>query len=86
MLKPSVLICDVDLVKDILTKDFQSFERNDASLSRKYDPLLSQNPFFVSGEEWKVKRKELLPAFSSSKVSIKKPRLFLFRIFMFLFL
>lgn len=68
MLRPCVLVRDADLCKKIMIQEFQSFEKNDVNISKKYDPLFAENPFFNVGDEWRTKRKELLPAFSSSKV------------------
>lgn len=68
MLNPSILLRDADIIKDILIKDFQYFEKNDSNLSEKYDPLLKQSPFFNVDEEWKARRRELMPVLSASKV------------------
>lgn len=66
--RPSLLIRDIDIVKDILVKDFQHFDRNESIINKKYDPLYAQNPFFNFGDEWRARRKELLPVLTSSKV------------------
>lgn len=65
---PSIVARDPDLIKDILITEFNSFRSNDFKLSRKYDPLLATNPFFVSDDEWREGRKSILPAFSQNKV------------------
>lgn len=67
-MKPAIIPRDPDLIKDILMKDFNQFHENDANLSRKHDPLIARNPFFSVGDEWREGRKQILPAFSSSKV------------------
>lgn len=68
LMQPAILACDADLVKDILSKDFDCFERSDTNVSKKYDPLMAANPFFLSGDEWKEARKTIVPAFTLSKV------------------
>lgn len=69
-MKPAVLLCDADLIKDVLCKDFMYFKRNDVNVSKKYDPLLSRNPSVNFGKVWKESRKTILPAFTSNKVGI----------------
>lgn len=71
MMKPAILLHDLDLIKDVLIKDFDYFRQNDFVLSHKLDPLLAVNPFFTMDEKWKEGRKTLMPAFSSNKVISK---------------
>lgn len=68
VMQPAIVVCDADLVKDILSKDFDCFEANDATVSKKYDPLMAANPFFLMRDEWKEARKTIVPAFTISKV------------------
>lgn len=68
MIKPAILLRDPDLIKDVLITNFNCFRDNDVSLSKKYDPLFSANPFFTRDEEWREGRKMILPAFSQAKV------------------
>lgn len=68
MFKPAVLVRDPDFIKDLLITNFNSFSDNDSYLSKKNDPLVATNPFFVEGDEWRESRKTILPAFSQSKV------------------
>lgn len=70
MFTPVVILRDPELIKNILSTDFNHFAENDFRTSKKYDPLLSENPFVCSGEKWKENRKSLLPAFSSGKMKI----------------
>lgn len=66
-MRPSVILRDVDLIKDVLY-NFDCFGENDVALSRKYDQLTATNPFFLTDDEWRESRKTILPAFTSSKV------------------
>ncbi|XP_059617375.1 cytochrome P450 6j1-like [Phlebotomus argentipes] len=68
MHKPAVLVKDLDLVKDVIVGDFSSFHDNDFTVNPKLDPLLSINPFFASGEDWKNLRAQISPIFTFSKV------------------
>lgn len=68
MMQPAIVLRDADLIKDVLMKDFSSFQNNDFILSERFDPLLATNPFFSTDEVWKMSRKTILPAFSPNKV------------------
>lgn len=70
-MRPSIVARDPDLIKDILTGEFNSFRYNDMKLSQKYDPLMAINPFILRDNEWKDGRKIILPALSQSKVCIR---------------
>lgn len=69
MLRPAVLIRDADLIKDVVSTNFNSFRNNDFNISKKYDALAATNPFFNEDEEWKEGRKTISPMFSQSKVN-----------------
>lgn len=73
MMRPSIVVRDPDLIKDILITEFDSFRANDFNLSRKYDPLLAQNPFFNIDDDWREGRKTIIPAFSQSKIKSLMP-------------
>lgn len=68
LLKPAIVARDAELVKNVMIGDFASFQDNDHKLSKKSDPLMGQNPFFLSGDEWQAERKNFSPAFSPAKV------------------
>lgn len=69
MFTPSIVLRDADLVKDVLINKFDSFHYNAFKVSKKYDELMSANPFFQEEDGgWKEARKTMLPAFSQSKV------------------
>lgn len=67
-MQPAILAIDADLIKNILSKDFDCFEGSDMNVSKKYDPLMAANPFVLTGDEWKEARKTIVPAFTLSKV------------------
>lgn len=70
---PSILVRSLDLTKTVLLDDFKSFQANDVHLEKHLDPLLSMNPFFVRGDEWKFKRSQLTPIFTAAKVKAIYP-------------
>ena len=66
--KPSLLIRDLDLVKDILVKDFQNFMDRKFFFEDKYDPLFSKIMFGLKGHVWRHLRTNLTPVFTSRKM------------------
>lgn len=38
-------------------------------IDKDSDPIFGRNPFLLKGEEWKEKRAEITPAFTSLRVS-----------------
>jgi hypothetical protein len=68
--KPVLLIRDVELVKNILIKDFQYFINHIVFLDEKLDPLFSKSLFVVKGQSWRHLRTNLTPVFSSGKMKM----------------
>jgi cytochrome P450 family 6 len=66
--KPKLLIREVELVKNILVKDFQYFIDRVASSDEKLDPLFSRALFMIKGQRWRNWRTNLAPVFTSSKM------------------
>lgn len=67
---PRIFITSPLLAKDILTKNFKNFHDNEFSdiTNKENDPLLGRNPFLLNGEEWKAKRAEVTPAFTTARI------------------
>jgi cytochrome P450 family 6 len=65
--KPAILVRDAELVKNILTRDFQHFHDRGVYCEPKSDPM-SGNLFALPGEAWKSLRTRLTPAFTSGKL------------------
>lgn len=67
---PQLLIREPELIKEVLSKNFQNFAANDFSdtVDEKSDPLLARNPFSLSGEAWKTRRAEITPAFTNNRI------------------
>lgn len=67
---PRLLIFQPELIKDVLIRKFRHFHDNEFgdTIDKKADPLFGRNPFFLKGEEWKEKRAEISPAFTTSRM------------------
>jgi cytochrome P450 family 6 len=68
--KPSLLIRDLELVKNILMKDFQTFTDRIFSCEEKYDPLLSKSIAVLNGQLWLHLRTKLTPVYTSRKMKM----------------
>ncbi|XP_055551511.1 probable cytochrome P450 28a5 isoform X2 [Wyeomyia smithii] len=67
---PGIFVLSAGLAKDILVKKFKNFHDNEfsESTSKTADPILGRHPFMLSGEEWKEKRAEITPAFTTARM------------------
>ena len=68
--KPSLLIRDLELVKNILVKDFQNFMDRTFSFEDKFDPLFCNNLAVLKGQLWRHLRTNLTPVFTSRKMKM----------------
>ena len=68
--KPSLLIRDPELVKNILVKDFQNFVDRTFSLEDTFDPLFAKNISVLKGQLWRHLRTNLTPVFTSLKMKM----------------
>jgi cytochrome P450 len=68
--KPSLLIRDVELVKNILVKDFQTFMDRTYSTDERFDPLIGNNLAVLNGQLWRHIRTNLTPVFTSRKMKL----------------
>ncbi|XP_017044418.1 probable cytochrome P450 6a14 [Drosophila ficusphila] len=66
-LKPTALITDLDLIKQVLIKDFHYFQDRGAFNNVRDDPLTG-HLLTLEGEEWKSMRQKLTPVFTSGKM------------------
>ncbi|XP_065207348.1 probable cytochrome P450 6a13 [Planococcus citri] len=74
MQKPSVLIRDPELIKDVLIKEFGSFQDRGITVNEEVEPI-TNHLFSIRGEEWKTLRTKLSGAFSSGKIKTMFPRM-----------
>jgi len=68
--KPSLLIRDLDLVKNILVKDFQTFMDHMALIHEKADPILAYTLPIIKGRLWRHLRTNLTTVFTSRKMKM----------------
>lgn len=63
---PILLPIDLNLLKNIMQKDFSHFVNRDVYCNEKIEPLMA-NLFTLKDNTWKNKRALLTPAFSAGK-------------------
>ncbi|CAG5123574.1 unnamed protein product [Candidula unifasciata] len=64
--KPILMVRDLDIVKDIMVKHFNSFV--DRRVVFEFDPPFKENMLMLKGEHWKHVRSMVSPAFSSGRI------------------
>ena len=67
LLRPSLLVRDKNLIRNILTNDFEHFHDRGVYCNPKSDPM-SANLSALPGEQWKPLRNKITPAFTSGKL------------------
>jgi len=68
--KPSLLIRDLELVKNILVKDFQNFMDRTFTTEERFDPLFSNVLPILKGSLWRHLRTSLTPVFTLRKMKM----------------
>lgn len=66
--KPSYLIRDPEMIRNITIKDFDSFVNHYFQISENTDPLLGKVLFSMSDQQWRDMRSTLSPLFTGSKM------------------
>lgn len=67
LFKPTLVIADPDLIRSVLTKEFNSFHDRGVYWNKKVDPL-SDNLIFMPGKRWRNMRIKMTPTFTSGKM------------------
>ncbi|XP_054262255.1 probable cytochrome P450 6a14 [Macrosteles quadrilineatus] len=65
--KPTLIVTDLDIVKQILTKDFYHFMDRPLPPKSSHD-FLANHLFAMEGKEWKEMRTKLTPTFTSGRM------------------
>ncbi|KAJ8968521.1 hypothetical protein NQ317_001715 [Molorchus minor] len=65
--RPTYMVMDLDMVRNVMSRDFQYFEERGPYINEKGDPM-SANVFFIGGHKWKNIRTKLTPAFTPVKL------------------
>ncbi|KZC05576.1 Cytochrome P450 9e2, partial [Dufourea novaeangliae] len=65
---PIVILRDIDLIKSITIKNFETFIDHRSFANKNQDPLLGGMLFSLKGDEWKESRNQVSPTFTSSKL------------------
>ncbi|XP_028133915.2 cytochrome P450 9e2 [Diabrotica virgifera virgifera] len=65
---PTMLLKDVDLIKQMVIKDFDHFNEHRAFAREDVDPMWAKNLFSLTGNKWRNMRSTLSPSFTSSKM------------------
>jgi hypothetical protein len=68
--KPSLLIRDLELVKNILVKDFQNFMERTLSFEDMFDPIFGKTLAVLRCELWRLLRTNLTPVYTSRKMKM----------------
>lgn len=71
-LEPMLFITDLELVQNILIKDFQCFPHRENIYDKKHDPMTA-NLFNLEYEQWKPLRSKFSPMFTISKMKLTFP-------------
>ncbi|EDW00824.1 cytochrome P450 6a22 [Drosophila grimshawi] len=72
MLRPVVLVLDLELAKEVLIRDFANFEDRGMYHNERDDPLTG-HLFRIDGPKWRPLRQKMTPTFSSGKMKFMFP-------------
>lgn len=65
--KPKLMLRDLDIIRDVFTKEFSTFPDRGIVFDDKLEPLTG-NLLTLEGHKWKVLRNKLTPAFTIGKI------------------
>lgn len=65
--KPRLMIRDLDIIRDVFSKEFATFPNRGIVFDDKLEPLTG-NLLTLEGHKWKILRNKLTPTFTISKI------------------
>ncbi|CAD7080009.1 unnamed protein product [Hermetia illucens] len=65
--EPVAIVTDMDLIRNILIKDFSYFQDRKVYYNEKLEPM-SAHMFNLEGEKWRLVRQKLSPTFTSGRI------------------
>lgn len=68
MNRPCLIVCDPELVKAMLVKDFQYFDDRQVITHKESDPIGAHMLFFLKNPEWKATRQKISAIFTAGKL------------------
>lgn len=68
-LRPTYVVTGLDVVKDVLIRNFNAFHNRGLFSSKEHDPL-SAHLFTLEDNEWRTMRHKLTPTFTSGKMKV----------------
>ena len=68
--KPSLLIRELELVKNILVRNFQTFMDRIFSFEDRYDPIYGKAMSVLKGQLWRHLKTKLIPVYTSRKMKM----------------
>lgn len=69
---PQLLVINPELARRVFVADFRSFHDNEVAkfLDEKSDYIFANNPFSLTGKDWKDRRAEVTPGLTMGRVSL----------------
>ncbi|XP_044755551.1 probable cytochrome P450 6a13 [Coccinella septempunctata] len=71
--KPILVLKDINIIKQVLVKDFNSFPNRTLHSNEKVDPVISNTLFVLKDDVWRTFRRKLSPIMSSGKMKLIIP-------------
>ncbi|XP_053952393.1 probable cytochrome P450 28c1 [Anastrepha ludens] len=70
MCTPHLMILEPQLVHDVFVTSFKNFHSNNVAelIDKRKDPLIANNPFILSGKEWRDQRALVSPGLTIARV------------------
>lgn len=67
---PIIVLRDIDLIKSVTIKNFNSFINHQATVTKDLEPILGNMLFTLPDEKWRDRRNQLTSSFTASKIKM----------------